>query len=264
MENIDIYKLKEIQLNILKEFANFCEENDINYWLDSGTLIGAVRHKGYIPWDDDIDVGMLRPDYDKFAQIYNENRKNTRYIFKSYEIDNDFSFPHGKMLDTKTVLNEPDIKMSVNIDVFVYDNAPDNNKEVYKMYKRRDIYRKLHSAQILKHKPKGNIIRRVIGYILHYVLRNFEKNYFCKKMVNNSKKYANDKTLRVGNFTSFTKFTCDKKVFDSFIDGEFEGCIFKIPVGYDEWLTEYYGDYMTLPPLEKRVSHHEFKAYMLE
>lgn len=268
MRKIGVEELKQTQLEILDVVAKFCEENQINYWIDSGTLLGAIRHKGYIPWDDDIDVGMLRPDYDKFMKLFNEN--NTRYKFHCIENDPNFYTPFGKVLDTETLLYEPDErgeKLAINIDIFVYDNAPDDDNIVKKMYDFRDSYNKHNSRRVFPVfvvKPKGNILRRSLAYLLRALYRLFPifpKYYFVRKMIENSKRFVNQDTKRVGNFTSFTRMTCDKRVFNSFIDVEFEGRKFKAPVGYDEWLRAFYGDYMQLPPVEKRVSTHTFVAY---
>ena len=133
MKKITVEELKKFQLEILGVVADFCEKNNIKYWIDSGTLLGAIRHKGYIPWDDDIDVGMLREDYNKFSKIFNE--KNNRYKFVCIENTPDLFVPHGKVCDTTTELYEPDEtghKTSINIDIFVYDNAPDDDKQVKK------------------------------------------------------------------------------------------------------------------------------------
>ena len=128
MKQLDINELRAIQLEILDYVAKFCDEHEIKYWLDGGNLIGAIRHKGYIPWDDDVDVGMLRADYEKFMLMFNEN--NTRYRFTCYELNRSFYLPSGKVTDTETVLYEPDekgIKTAVYVDIFVYDNAPDDD-----------------------------------------------------------------------------------------------------------------------------------------
>lgn len=262
MKRINKTELKKLQIEILDVVDVFCENNNINYWLDSGTLLGCVRHKGYIPWDDDIDIGMLREDYNKFLASFNE--QNNRYRVISNEISSDCYYPYAKVLDTNTVLYEPDesgIKLSVNIDVFVYDNAPDNQSECKKMYDSRDLYALLNAGQFGVFSPKS-LIKKVAKQILYLFGHFFPKGYFAAKIVVNSKKYEHEALNCIGNFTSVTRFTCNKRVFNSFIAGTFEGKQYPIPVGYDEWLTNFYGDYMKLPPVEKRVSHHKFIAYV--
>lgn len=256
--------LKKIQLSILDAVAEFCDANDIAYWIDCGTLLGAIRHKGYIPWDDDIDIGMLRPDYERFMQLFND--PSGKYRFCSIETDPDFYFAHGKVLDTDTVLYEPDktgYKLCINVDIFVYDNVPDANT-ASKMYDIRDRHRRFHERRTLPGKPTGNIVRRCLAKCLHIAIKLLPKNYFIKKLSNNAKRYAHHNTPYVGNFTSFARMLCEKDVFDSFTTTEFEGKFYKIPVGYDRWLKAFYGDYMQLPPEDKRVSHHSFEAYVNE
>jgi len=264
MKKIELDELKKIQLEILDYVANFCEHNNINYWLDCGTLIGTIRHKGYIPWDDDIDVGMLRPDYDKFMNMFNNN--TTYYSAHCLENDKKWYLPYGKVLDNRTILFEPDekagIKSAVNIDIFVYDNAPEDDVLLNRMYKKRDIYSKFNMLQQSKHftddkKLKYNIVRIPVWVIFQL----FPKSFFAKKVINNSKKFENTETGYVGNFTSDSRIKCSKEIFNSFIDGEFEGKKFKVPIGYDKWLTSFYGDYMKIPPKEKQISHHKFIAY---
>ncbi len=264
MRNLSTEEVKTIQLNILDIVKAFCDANEIHYWIDSGTLLGAIRHKGYIPWDDDIDIGMLREDYDKFATMF--NCSNDRYRFVCIENTPDFYLPHGKVCDTFTTLFEPDesgYKLSVNVDIFVYDNAPDDDAEVKRMYDIRDKLRKIHSAQNPAVGYCGNTAIKALQYIRKFVYRIIFPRDSVKRMVLNSKKYSNAETSRVGNFTAFTRMVCNKRVFDSFIDVEFEGKLYKAPIGYDEWLTSFYGDYMTLPPEKKRVSHHSYAAYGL-
>lgn len=265
MQQVFGQELKKIQLEILDIVAEFCQQNQIQYWLDSGTLLGAIRHKGYIPWDDDIDLGMLRKDYDRFSELF--NRENSRYKFICVENTPSFYLPHGKVCDTTTLLYEPDengYRSAINIDIFVYDNAPDCDAVVSKMYDIRDSLRKKHWYQSMPVPKTDSFIKRTLKHLRQTVYRiRYPKNLVLK-MVSNSKRYALFETKRVGNFTAFTRMSCDKRVFDSFIDVEFEGKKYKAPVGYDEWLRSFYGDYMTLPPEEKRVSHHSYVAYLLD
>ena len=267
MKKLNLEELKKIQVEILDVVDSFCEKNQINYWLDCGTLIGAIRHKGYIPWDDDIDIGMLREDYNKFMNIFNE--QNDRYKFYSIENNKDFLFQFGKVLDTKTILYEPNkekgIKLNVNIDVFVYDNAPDDENQCQKMFQKRDLLYKLRFAQLYRDAyDKTSLKKKIMRFFLNIYLKFLPKNYYTRKVVENSKRYINCDTKRVGNFVSISKFVCDKEIFKEFVKVEFEGKKYPAPVGYDEWLRNIYGDYMQLPPVEKRVGHHEFEAYQLE
>lgn len=258
-------ELKNSQLSLLKVLHQFCTENHISYWIDSGTLLGAIRHKGYIPWDDDIDVGMLRPDFNRFMESF--NKSNTRYKFYCVDNDKSFHYPYGKLIDTETLLYEPDEKgnkLSINIDVFIYDNAPDNDKTVEKMYRKRNFYRRMLNMHLSHHKPTGSFLKRVLFRCVRLYSKLFSPSYLCKKMSRNAKKYQNKTTLRVGDFTGFSGIVCEKTVFDKMIDVEFEGETFKAPAGYDVWLRAFYGDYMQLPPPDKRVSQHSFVAYIKE
>ena len=265
MVEINIDELKKIQIEILEKVADFCEGKGINYWIDCGTLLGAIRHKGYIPWDDDIDIGMLRADYDKFSKLF--NLENDKYKFISYETDPSFYLPHGKICDTSTVLYEPDEnghKLAVNIDLFVYDNAPDDDNEVKKMFDARDKLRKIYNIKYDHINLKKHFIKGLLKYVRKYIYIILYKTNTIDNMIQNSKKYIACDTKRVGNFTSFSRTVCNKRVFNGFVDVLFEGRYYKAPAGYDEWLRSFYGNYMKLPPINKRVSHHSFKAYRSE
>lgn len=266
MEKIELEELKKIQLGILDYIDKFCRDNNIKYWLDSGTLLGAVRHKGYIPWDDDIDIGMLRQDYEKFTELFNKDN-NSNYKFHCYENDSNWYFPYGKVLDGNTIMYEPDeksgVKTAVYVDIFIYDNAPADEEFLKKMYRKRDLYNKLNKLQTSKHfvlpeKQKYNFLR----YPVWLLFQLFPKRYFIRKSINNCKKYMKEETGYIGNFSGMVaKVKSKKEIFNSFIEVEFEGKKYPAPIGYDEWLTDCYGDYMKLPPKEKQVSHHRFVAY---
>lgn len=260
---VDTDRLKQIQIQILDTVHEFCEKNGIKYWLDSGTLLGAIRHKGYIPWDDDIDIGMLRPDFDKFMQTFNS--ENDKYKAYCYENNKDFPYAYGKVMDTDTVLYEAgnkNAKTYINIDVFVFDNAPADDKELQKMYEKRSKYNLYNLAKFAQTKPSGNFVRRAAVRGFRLLIKPLSKGHFVKKIVKNSKKYSAVETGYIGNFTGYlANFKCSKSVVDTVVDVEFEGKLYKAPSRYDEWLTLEYGDYMKLPPEEKRVSHHFFEAY---
>lgn len=255
-------EIKNVQLEILEIVAKYCDEHGLRYWLDGGTLLGAIRHNGYIPWDDDIDIGMNRNDYDWFLQHFNEY--SDRY--KAYSIENNkkFYYPHIKVMDMNTLLFEPDEKgrkLSVNIDVWPYDNAPNDRIGAEKLYKKRDFYRMWEKQRIPLVKPGGNAIRKALVYMLRVVIKVLPSWFFTERIVINAKKYKNMSTDYYGSFLGWTNPICRKTAFNQLIDHVFEGKEYKIPIGYDELLTSLYGNYMQLPPIEERSTHHSFLAY---
>lgn len=269
MREIGLDELKKIQIGVLDYVDTFCKEHEIKYWIDCGTLIGAVRHKGYIPWDDDIDIGMLREEYDRFCSIFNEEA-NERFRLHNCDNDSTFRYGYSKVMDHSTVLYEPDekgVKEAVNIDVFVYDNAPDNDFLMKLMYWKRNFYRALRSFQY-DYTSFGSPVKIYLTKIMRMILTPYFKgkpeNYCVRKIVTNSKAYKTKKTRRIGNFVSTTVMCSKKENFNKTVEIEFEGKKYPAPMGYDSYLTDFYGDYMKLPPLEKQVSNHHFKAYVLD
>ena len=206
---------------------------------------------------------MLRNDYDIFLKEFNNS--NSRFKFRSCEIDNDYYYPFAKVIDTNTIMYEPDengIKGGVYVDIFVHDNAPDDDKASNKMYQKKELYNKFRIAQIFPNLyDKTSIKKRIMRFFINIYLKFLPKNYYAKKMVTNSKKYMNQETKRIGDFAAPYKIMVDKKVFKEFIPMKFEKKNYPVPIGYDEYLSEIYGDYMKLPPKEKQVSNHSFVAY---
>ena len=262
MRKIDSNELKQLQLKILETVADFCERNEICYWLDYGTLLGAIRHKGYIPWDDDIDLGMLRSDFERFIREFNVS--GARYQVRCFENDPAFCYAYAKVLDTDTVLYEPDengIKLSVNIDVFPYDNAPDSKRALKNWLDRAVFFYYCNILRNISSSPSGGTFRRLLVTMLRISTRPFPRTFFCKKQVENAKKYNGQKTEFVSEITCLSLKQLSRRLLDSFTKHEFEGKNYQIPSRYDEWLTVYYGDYMCLPPASQRQSHHRFVAF---
>lgn len=266
MKQIDTDELKRIQLSILQYVDYFCRENGIKYFLYAGTLLGAIRHKGYIPWDDDIDIGFLRSEYDKFIDLFQTKNTNPRYKLIGGGLSDEYPYSYVKIADASTTLYEPDekgIRLNVNIDAFVFDPAPDDEKRRRAMFRygnRNYLYSQLQYGVVNPQNP----LKKLVAVSLKYFFRIFPKGCFTKKVMRNMKKCQGMKTHTVGDFCGMDAIFCDVGAFSSYVDKEFEGIMFPVPVGYDAFLVALYDDYMTLPPVEKRVSHHSFVAYQAD
>ena len=283
MRRIELEELRHLELEILDYVATFCDEHEITYWLDFGTLIGAIRHKGYIPWDDDIDISMMRADYERFMKLFNdEQTSESKYEMYCIENDHQYGLLFGKVQNNETIIyehrkikNEHDTSelmkkkhRGVKIDIFIYDNVPDDKNEAERIFRKRDFYRKITELRRKTRKPKGNLFRIVCSYMLRCLCRimfsPLPVNYFLVKATKLFSKNESVPVKCVSCFTSWYSAAIDKHVFDSFIDVEFEGRKYKAPIGYDELLRAYYGDYMQLPPVEERKLKHEIIAYVHE
>ena len=270
MKEIDIAELKKIQLDILVKVHEFCAENNIDYYLGYGTLIGAIRHKGYIPWDDDIDIGMPRPSYDKFIKLFNGKIDNLYVI--SPELNWNYYAPYANICDNRTVLDEATtshrgIEVGVKIDVYPIDGVPEDEQE-YLICKNN--VKRWNRILTLK-RDKVWFVRnsRFVIKILHFAekfIYLFVPYSYIQKQIHNqaiSHKFENSKY--VDEFVFGPKNTrIEREVFESYIDVEFEGYMLKTVKEYDKFLRLGYGDYMKLPPINKQVSHHNFHAYWKE
>lgn len=265
-QQITIEQQRLIQLDILKYIDDFCKNNGINYSLAFGTLLGAVRHHGYIPWDDDIDIMMTRENYEKFRSIYDSR------IYPLADLKSDKSHPvsMGKIFDSKTFFysyGKIKRKYGLFVDVFPLDTIPEQVEERnrwLKEIKKYTIYNQLKNnpfSYILKsYKLNRRIASCVIKlcYNSTYIHRELESLY--SKYNNQQSEYVGVPAVMVMK-NSFSTKLFPKRLFDEYITLDFEGYKFQSIKGYDEFLTIFYGDYMTLPPIEKRVGKHGIIAY---
>ena len=257
MKELTLEEVRRISLDILIDVASFCEKNNIRYYLSVGTLLGAIRHKGFIPWDDDIDIMMPRPDYNRLLKEYSGPYKilNPKQGLLYY----------AKVYDPKTIKYEPDTDynknkpIGVDIDVFPLDGIVNDKKIIDKLYKRacflETLLRLSNQPIFLRKNPLkafNRIVPRIIGS--SNIVRMIEKN--AQTYDYDSSDYVIRMRWSPNGFTG----ALSKDVYD-IAYGEFEGHRFCIPKGYDEWLTAFFGDYNQLPPLEKRVPSHNNRCY---
>ncbi len=259
--------IKEIELNILNKVVDYCEENKLRYFLTGGTLIGAVRHKGFIPWDDDIDINMFRSDYDFFFENFNNNRTdNLRAI--SIETNSDFYSANGKVYDNSIALieniNKP-VEIGINIDIFPLDYLPDDEVLRKKLNKKVGRERNILKLKNIKISSERSFCKNAILFCSQILLMPIKREKIIKKITSLSKSYdeKDDCTYLAAISTLIwgEKEIFRKEDFEKTIKVEFEGRKYDAHSGFDRTLRQVYGDYMLLPPLEKRVSHHSYKVF---
>ncbi len=257
-------EMQQLELKILKHVIKFCEENNIKYFLYYGTLLGAIREKGFIPWDDDVDIAMPREDYDRFLKIYKDS---DRYISTHIDKDKDYYLPFAKVYDNHTYLDERStqrIPMGVYIDIFPID-AFDNSKLTYFLNKPK---RGLIHCKIALIKKESSLLIKLIIFLGRVITIGFPLNKSIHSMEKNLRNTPLNKSKKVGTVTEGLlpvrpfPYKCIEKT----IDWPFEDIIAKVPAGYEEILEILYGDYMTPPPQKKRKTAHEkfFSGYKTE
>ena len=257
MRKISSEELKTIQLDLLQKVAEFCEQNGIRYFLCGGTLIGAIRHKGYIPWDDDIDIAMPRPDYDRFVKTFNHPENCCQVV--NLDTNPDYAYSFAKVYNNRTVLKELHYlgHIGVNIDLFPADGV----KEATQIRKIMLLRKFLNTKRAnYYHRTLSKKIINSFGKIL---LLPFSAHKIATWIDNEARKYAFGSLPKAGIIVNpyGPGEMVDKSVFESDVYQEFEGRKYRVPVGYDTWLRSIYGDYMQLPPEEHRVSHHTIEAW---
>ena len=266
MRKIELEELKSIQLDIVEAFHNFCAENNIKYSLACGSLLGAIRHDGYIPWDDDIDVYLERDDYNKLLNLFPEVYKDT-YKLIHLKNSNSWNMPYAKLYDKRTLMLEDVecwIPIGVNIDVFPLDKVPQDETEWNKFNKKRIFLRDIIRYKATRPRKRNSFLKN-IGAFFTMIAFFFITRHFHAKVVNWYAQRYNKKENATRLFECiqgiFQKKPFDRNNFSKSVLHKFEDRELCVMEGYDDCLTCGFGNYMSLPPIEKRVSHHSFKAY---
>ncbi len=257
-------KLQLVQLEILKDVAIFCDERNLTYYLFGGTLLGAIRHQGFIPWDDDVDIAMYRDDYEAFIKAFS-GKYSDKYYVQNNHTDKEYSrfITKVRLNGTKQVernLSEIQMHHGIYIDIFPLDHVP--KKDGFYLKYRGVLIRIVAGLSNLRagkrdhaSKQKDLLKRTLRFFALLFPRRviNVSYDYLCGM---SNKKECNYTTCFASGY-GWKKQVVKNDIYSKGQKVEFEGCKFNVPSSYEAILRQVYGNYMELPPLEKRAIGHD-------
>lgn len=270
-EELNIRETQAVSLEILKKVADICEQNGLRYVLQYGTLLGAVRHKGYIPWDDDVDIMMPRPDYEALLAYFKEHASELDHLqFFEPRTCKDYPYMIGRISDDRYQIdmdNEKPYGMGVFIDVYPFDGLGNSPKEALDYGLKGDrlssfCYQATRKRYAVE--TTTSTLRKILKFPLFLVSKMMGKDYFQEKLSALAGQKPYDQSEYVGCVVWLSggeKDIFPRKWFDETMLVPFEQYAFRIPAHYDDLLKKIYGDYMQLPPEEDRVGHHNYKVY---
>lgn len=266
ISEINIKQMHKINLDMAKFFDDFCKRNNLTYFLCGGCCIGAIRHNGFIPWDDDVDVFMPRKDYERLKKIWTDNE---RYEIQINEYDHRtfntaISIHDINTTFIKTNFKNKNVSHGLAMDIFPIDACPNGLNR-----KRQKIWAIVYSLMAINNPPlnHGILIKLigklalalVIGDKLKYKLMKYAEKQMSKYRVNDCDKITE---LCAGPYYMQKEYP--KQAFEKQLYVDFEDTKLPVPIGYDSYLKIAFGNYMELPPIEKRMNHHEYEFIDLE
>lgn len=261
LRQLNIEEIKKREIDIISEIDKFCRNNNIRYSIIGGTLIGAVRHQGFIPWDDDIDIAMTRENYEKFNKLY----KSNKYKILTYQSTPNYYYSYIKVVDKNTVIFEKNLKNfednGIFIDIFPIDKVQENLKEI----KRINIIGKIRNIAVTNKETIKN--KKILQKILYPILKNINVQKLCKYMDKIAQKNEKQNLMMCGTIvagSSNEKNIVPIELFEDYVDLKFENLNLMAVKNYDKFLRIIFGEYMKLPPKEQQISNHSFDAYMRE
>lgn len=271
-KEMSLKEVKQTALSILSYIDNICGEHQLRYSIYYGTLLGAVRHEGFIPWDDDIDIVMPRNDYQIFLNII---RNDDRYLLLDYKSRPNYRYTFTKIVDPNTrarslqYFSEEDSEYGVFIDIFPMDGVPENKVERQKFWQECETYRKnMLDTMGLAYARSNSLLKSIGKLILRYPYHRKLKqqgdcNYWRNKYEQSAERYNFDESKYCGFMETVNNDwgVFPVEWFDEYETITFESVQVKTIKDKEEFLITRYGDYMRLPSKKDRVTHHPYKFY---
>lgn len=258
MRQMSLSEIQETNVNTLFEFAKYCDDKGLRYWLAYGTLIGAVRHKGIIPWDDDIDVWMPRPDYERFAESFNRDNERTPHRFY-YMGNDDRQYDYrGIVADERTAhtyeRRVTDLQYGLHIDVFPLDYQSEDKRvrvrEAKRAYRLVDLAHRLCLADPREHLASHSLVYGIAYRLAKAGSRVIGLRNLLIQQDERAKSHAKTSWIGIVGDPAIAGYRVEW--FENTVDLPFNGRMLHVPAGYDKVLRTQYGDYMQLPPIEQR------------
>lgn len=266
MTEMSLDEIKQTELGVLEKIAGFCRENGLRYYLAYGTLLGAVRHKGFIPWDDDVDIVMPRPDYNKLIKMFIDER----FIIYSPINKKNHNFTYAKAFDNNTVKVEDGMRYGednvcgVDIDIFPVDGCPEDQNEFADYEKKQIRLFKIYEHAVSTNVKSSNKVKKSLKCIVVFFIKLYGKKRLIRRINANACRYDFDGSNKVAVSIaphSGKVRAMSTSIYADAVEMVFEGKKFAAPIGYDEFLSSMYSDYMKLPSEENQVCHHTYKAF---
>lgn len=271
MKQITLEEMQEVERNILKYIDEICKKNNIEYTVVGGTAIGVIRHNGFIPWDDDIDIGLTPKNYDRLLQAIKVDN-NKRYKLLDYKNEETYNYPFAKVVDTKTVLIEnnqiPIDNYGVFVDVFKYTGMPNNTiKRMFYYFELKKYQR--YISYLIFNKVKAN---NCLSKIIKNIIRFRAKKIGLRKLLDKFEVLINKYPIEMSEYC-ISNWPCAKRknqilkstIFtNGIIRHKFDNIEVNLMKEYDEYLTTGYGNYMEFPPKDRQIPPHPSNIYWEE
>ena len=264
-KELDKQEIHRLLTEMLSAFAHYCDKNGLRYYLVGGTLLGAVRHKGFIPWDDDIDVGMPRPDYERFLELVEKEPIHPDYQILTMK-DENYTLPFAEMVNIRTRLERETSEFIISkyqvlhlfLDIFPQDGWPEDKRQCEKLVHKTDLLRFLNTEARARFGEGTSLSRKILKTPVLCLAKMFGSKKIIRYLDKLARRLEYDECKYVGAVTYGIYGIGERCLREDVIEFdtvEFEGQKYKAPGCWDIYLKGIFGNYMDLPPEEKRINH---------